>query len=110
MVNTLDFIKIADGNLGAINFNNMIPLKDANYKFMDLDLVEDNRNAKYNHMLKLQIRWLNRNFYYIIGRAENLYSKYLDGKLDYKTRSRCCNFPLLEDKCKEYNKNIEITS
>jgi len=108
MKDTLDFIRILNGTLGAINFNNMIPLKEGNYKLMDLKNISDNRDVKYKHLLGLQLRWLNRNYYYIIGRAETLYKKYIDNKLDIKTRNRCCNFSLLDEKCLEYNENALI--
>ena len=35
---------------------------------------------------------------------KKLYDKYLDRTLDLNIAKRCCNFKLLEDKCKEYNK------
>lgn len=31
MKNTVDFFKIKDGELGAVNFNNMIPVTESNY-------------------------------------------------------------------------------
>ena len=37
MKNTIDFLKIKNGELGAINFNNMIPVKKANYTLVDLN-------------------------------------------------------------------------
>ena len=107
MENTLDFIKISNGKLGAINFNNMIPLKDECYKLMNLKNVSESRDRKYNHMLNLQLRWLNRNYNYIMGRAENLYKKYSNNLLDYRTKKRCCNFLLLEEKCKEYTNTVK---
>ena len=33
-----------------------------------------------------------------------LYDKYIDGTLDKNIAKRCCNFKLLEEKCREYNK------
>ena len=35
--NTLDLIKIDEGNLGVINFNNMIPVTSNNYTLFDLN-------------------------------------------------------------------------
>ena len=32
-----------------------------------------------------------------------LYDKYINGTLDKNIAKRCCNFKLLEEKCKEYN-------
>lgn len=37
MKNTLDFFKIKDGELGAVNFNNMIPVNESNYSLVDLN-------------------------------------------------------------------------
>lgn len=36
MKNTLDFVKIDNGKLGAVNFNNMILVQSINYKLIDL--------------------------------------------------------------------------
>lgn len=62
MRNTLDFFKIKNGELGAINFNNMIPVTKNNY--IEIDLYADalNKEAqKYQKMLKEQLAWLNAN-------------------------------------------------
>ena len=37
MKNMIDFFKIKDGELGAVNFNNMIPVTDNNYTLVDLN-------------------------------------------------------------------------
>ena len=37
MKNMIDFFKIKDGELGAVNFNNMIPVTDRNYTLVDLN-------------------------------------------------------------------------
>lgn len=37
MKNTLDFFKIKDGELGVVNFNNMIPVKEDNYSIIYLN-------------------------------------------------------------------------
>ena len=37
MQTTLDFLKIDNGNLGAINFNNMLPVTEKNIIKLDLD-------------------------------------------------------------------------
>jgi len=37
MKNTVDFFKIKDGELGAVNFNNMIPVNESNYSLVDLN-------------------------------------------------------------------------
>ena len=37
MKNTVDFFNIKDGELGAVNFNNMIPVTTNNYYLVDLN-------------------------------------------------------------------------
>lgn len=39
MKNMIDFFKIKDGELGAVNFNNMIPVTDKNYTLVDLNKI-----------------------------------------------------------------------
>ncbi len=106
MRNTIDFVKIDGGKLGAINFNNMIPVKPNNYKIVDLNKKnlskEDN---EYQDLLKDQLTWLNKNRLQILFKADRLYDYYLAGFLPDNIKNRCCNFKLLEEKCAEYNKN-----
>ncbi len=101
----LDFLKIDNGKLGAINFNNMLPVTQNNIIKLDLDKVCLTKSEeKYTKLLKEQIYWLNRNDDKLYGRSKKLYDKYINGALDPNTAKRCCNFKLLEEKCKEYNK------
>ena len=100
----LDFIKIDGGNLGAINFNNMIPLMKDNYTLIDLQSLEEN----YRKLLQLQLRFLNRNSKYLLQRAQTLYNKYIDGTLNIRIKNRCCDFKLLEEKCLEYHAEIKV--
>lgn len=72
----LDFLKIDNGKLGAINFNNMLPVTKRNIMKLDLDKK-------------------------CITKKEE---KYINATLDQNIAKRCCNFKLLEKKCKEYNK------
>lgn len=104
MKTKLDFFKLDNGNLGAINFNNMIPVTDKNIVKLDLDkecltISEE----KYTKLLKEQIFWLNRNNEKLYTRSRKLYDKYINGVLDPNIAKRCCNFKLLEEKCIEYN-------
>ena len=101
----LDFLKIDNGKLGAINFNNMLPVTQNNIIKLDLDKeCLTKSEEKYTKLLKEQIYWLNRNDDKLYGRSKKLYDKYINGTLDPNTAKRCCNFKLLEEKCKEYNK------
>lgn len=105
MKTTLDFLKIANEDLGAINFNNMLPVTDKNIIKLDLDKKCLNKTEeKYIQMLKEQIFWLNRNNHKLYDRSKKLHDKYLNGTLNKSIAKRCCNFKLLEEKCIEYNK------
>ena len=103
--NTLDLIKIADGEYGVINFNNMIPVTSNNYKEFDLNKSSEDKNEMRRiRLLRNQLRWLTSNKKIINSKSKLLYDLYKTNKLPKNVRERCCNFPLLEDKCKEYNK------
>ena len=105
MKTTLDFMKIDNGNLGAINFNNMLPVTDNNIIKLNLDKeCFTKQEEKYIKMLKEQLYWLNRNNDKLYGRSKKLYDKYINGTLNENIAKRCCNFKLLEEKCIEYNK------
>ena len=53
MKEQVDFIKIAEGKYGVINFNNMIPINDIdNYEILDFDSQE----SKYRNVLKFLIK------------------------------------------------------
>ncbi len=110
MKNTLDFLKIKNGELGAVNFNNMIPVMPSNYKLLDLDKISiNNLERKYIKLLEEQRLWLNENYKSIKNKSKKLYDLYNCGKLNKNIMDRCCNFKLLEEKCNEYN-NLTIKS
>ena len=105
MKSKIDFVKINNGKLGAINFNNMLPVTQENVIEIDLNKnVSTDYEKKYNKLLQEQIYWLNRNVEKIYNKSESLYHKYVDGTLDENIAKRCCNYVLLEEKCREYNK------
>lgn len=104
MKNTIDFFKIKNGELGAVNFNNMIPVCQNNYVL--INLKEETKNIeelKYQKLLKEQLNWLNANYYQVKNKSFRLYQLYNQGRLPEKIQERCCNFKLLEVKCREYN-------
>lgn len=103
--NTLDLIKINNGKLGVVNFNNMIPVTNNNYVPFDLNKKPKEKSEKFRmELLKDQLRWLIANKKEINNKSKLLYNLYKNNKLPKNVRDRCCNFPLLEEKCKEYNK------
>lgn len=105
MKNTVDFFKIKEGELGAVNFNNMIPVTKTNYSLVDLTKETLTiAELKYQKLLREQLDWLNANYKQVKNKSFKLYQLYNNGRLPENIKSRCCNFKLLEEKCVEYNK------
>lgn len=103
MKNSIDFIKIDNGDLGVINLNNMIPIKQ--FSIIEYN-ISDEKNFKYAELLKNQLRFINSNSKVIKERAYKLYIKVTE--YDSFIKERCTNFRLLELKCLEYEKYIDI--
>lgn len=104
MKNTLDFYKIKNGELGAINFNNMIPVNSKNYELLDLNKIS--KSASENKYLKLlieQLMWLNSNYNQVTTKSYKLYNYYINDRLPQNIKARCCDFKLLETKSSLYN-------
>ena len=101
MKNTLDFIKIDGGKLGAINLNNMFPVIDQVIIPKNIKLEE---NLNYKELLTDQINWCNKkeNSTNILKKAEALYNEITQKKENSIFWNRCCNFKVLEDKSSEY--------
>ena len=105
MKNNIDIVKIDKGRYGVVNFNNMIPVTSNNYELFDLKAIpKDTYELKWQNLLKSQLLWLNKNIKNVKGKAIKLYEMYKNNRLDERIKSRCCNFILLEEKCREYNK------
>lgn len=48
MKNTIDFFKIRNGELGVVNFNNMIPAMKNNYKVINLNDLKDKKYSDWD--------------------------------------------------------------
>ncbi len=104
MRNMIDFLKIKNGELGAVNFNNMIPVTNKNYYLIDLNRkTSKSEEIKYQKLLNEQLNWLNSHYNQVKNKSFRLYQLYNSGKLPQNIKERCCNFKLLEEKCLEYN-------
>lgn len=88
-----------------MNFNNMIPVSKSEYSLIDFNKISDLFGKNYAVLLKAQIYWLIRHDEKLYGKSKKLYKDYIKGELNKKIKERCCDFKLLEEKCKEYNKN-----
>ena len=83
----------------------MLPVKKTNIIKIDLKKKCTNiKEEKYNNLLKEQLYWLNRNSEKLYNKSKKLYDKYINNTLNENIVKRCCNFKLLEEKCKDYNK------
>ena len=102
--NTIDLIKIKNGEYGVVNLNNMIPVTSDYYIEFDLNKTPNNKNEKYRlELLKNQLRWLTVNKRIIYTKSRLLYTLYIKDKLPKNVKDRCCNYNLLEEKCYEYD-------
>ncbi|MBR3255415.1 MAG: type III toxin-antitoxin system ToxN/AbiQ family toxin [Clostridia bacterium] len=78
MKNTVDFFKIKNGELGAVNFNNMISVTVANYTLVDLNKETLTiSELKYQKLLREQLDWLNANYHQVKNKNyRSIYSNY----------------------------------
>lgn len=100
----MDLIKIENGNYGVVNFNNMIPVTNNNYIEFDLNKKTKDKDEMFRlELLKNQLRWLTSNKKMVNTKSKLLYNLYKRNKLPKNVKDRCCDFPLLEKVCTEYN-------
>ena len=106
MKNAIDFHKINGGIYGAINLNNMIPVPDKCLEKIipNLTKCESEKDTAYIALLNNQLTWCNilENRAIIIKKAYKLHKKVLETTEENSLTNRCCNYVLLEEKCKEY--------
>ena len=114
MKTNIDFFKIDKGNLGIINFNNMIPVinNDLCRNKLDLEMLSKSLNTddiKYFRLLKNQLEYCEKNKNIILAKAEkiyNIFTKNLDklSESQKKMYGRINNFKVLEQASKEFEK------
>ncbi len=90
--------KISGGDLGVINFNNMIPIATKELKIFTV------HDLKNRNLIDKQIRWIKSNKKNICHKAKKLYDLYSYKKLKNNHFKICNNFKLLEEKCKKWGK------
>lgn len=106
MKNAKDFHKIANGKYGAINFNKIIPVPTEciiSFRF------EDEEDEEYRLLLQNQYNVIKNMDDVLVNKSKGIYKIFhtSDEDLtpaDLKVKRRCCDFDLLEEMCKEYNK------
>jgi len=112
MKTNIDFFKIDKGNLGIINFNNMIPVinNDICRNKLDLEMLSkslDTDDIKYFRLLKNQLKYCEKNKNIILAKAEkiyNIFTKNLEklSESQKKMYRRVNNFKVLEHASKEF--------
>ena len=84
--------------IGSIRFSYMFPCLNTVLTEKNFEMEAD---IKYRELLKNEWKFCNDNYAAIVSKAKYIYKRYMSGK-DLKLISHCCNFPLLEQKMKEY--------
>ena len=112
MKTNIDFFKIDKGNLGIINFNNMIPVinNDICRNKLDLEMLSKSLNTddiKYFRLLKNKMKYCEKNKNIILAKAEkiyNIFTKNLEklSESQKKMYRRVNNFKVLEHASKEF--------
>jgi protein AbiQ len=102
MKNDKDFSKMFDKNgklIGAINFNNMIPVDNRSIKPIDINVhpKDSPKDKAYKELLNDQLNWCNQNKESIIKKANRLYIIVTETPDKFRNLTRrCCDFKKLE--------------
>lgn len=92
-------LKLDDGKLGLLGFNNMLPVPDtALIRFN----INDEPDKKYAELLRRQVSYINRNKADVLSHASQTY--YAAVKKSNKFLNQiCCDFKKLEKACLQYD-------
>lgn len=112
MSNNLDFHKLQDESdnylYAVLNINNMIPVPDScitQLKYNEIEQFRTFNNEKektdYIYLLQKEKFLIDKVQDILQNKALKLYQKCI-AKPGSSLASRCCNFKLLEEKCKSY--------
>lgn len=94
-------LKLDEGRLGIMGFNNMVPVKSG--QLIDFDIVAMT-DKTYQTLLLKQLHYCAKNKGIIERRAINTYTKQIGGNNPFYERV-CCDFRSLEAACRRYNPN-----
>ena len=94
----IDIFKIDNGQLGIVNINNMIPTP--------LECISEVLPAindiKYKILIENQTTFINNHKREFFTKLKHFLAQYDKDYLPNNVKDRCCDFKLLEIKCKEY--------
>lgn len=94
----IDIFKINNGKLGIININNMIPTPIECLT----EVLPSVKDEQYRNLLENQTTYINNHKKELLTKVRQFQTQYQEGYLSPTVRERCCDFKLLEEKCKEY--------
>ena len=92
-------LKLDDGRLGIMGFNNMIPVPEQALIDFNFDDIDD---VKYRNLLINQLHYCNKVKETINNRANSTYLKAIGGKVPLYNKV-CCNFRKLERMAVKYD-------
>lgn len=94
----IDIFKIDNGKLGIVNINNMIPTPIECIS----EVLPKVKDEKYKTLIENQTTYINNHKKQLYTKVENFRKLYDKKHLPENVMKRCCDFKLLEEKCKEY--------
>lgn len=97
MKNGLDFIKI--GNYAVINLNNMFPVPNGEYTYVNIPMVRD---SQYWKLLMSEYRIIRKLQDKIMKNTAEIYKHKIKKGNTTALAKRCNDFSLLEDKSKRF--------
>ena len=92
-------LKLDEGRLGIMGFNNMIPVEDQYLVKFDFCTIQDDN---YRNLLFNQYAYCEKNKDLILSRAKAVYDKTIQGNVPFY-RQVCCHFKRLEGAAKRYH-------
>ena len=96
-------IKLDDGRMGLLGFNNMLPVHKSALIEFDINAESD---AKYRELLRRQAALCNRMKADILDHASKTYFDVVNGNNKFLARISC-DFKTLESACKSYRKDFK---
>lgn len=99
-------LKLDDGALGIMGFNNMIPVRK--YQLLDFDILAE-PDERYRALLLKQLNYCEKNRALILARAQKTYQKAVTGNNPFY-RKICCDFKRLEACCGKYKVKKTVTA
>ncbi len=92
-------LKLDNGRLGLLGFNNMIPVHEAALISFDINQEQD---KNYAELLKRQVSYINRNKADILNHAAKTYYSAIKNNNAFLSKI-CCDYKKLEKACNKYN-------